>query len=1144
MFQVRTHKGATALRYYKNHRLYSASDLVYFLGCEHRTTLDLMNLDTPLEQAADDEQAKLLQEKGLAHERAFLKRLIDAGRRVRDIGESGTDLQQRVDASVAAMRDGADVIYQATLMHGCLAGHADFLVRVERPSQFGVYGYEVYDTKLARTPQAKHMVQLGFYSRLLEQSQGAAPQSMYVALGDGTVSRHRVADYAHYLERAQRRFLDRVGSEPVQTVPEPCEACGFCPWRERCEAQWVETDHLSLVANITRLQTHRLLAAGISTLRGLALLSHSASVPKMHPEILGRLRAQAALQFQARETGRGQIEFLPPDPDAIRGFARMPHPDLGDLFFDMEGDPLEEGGLEYLFGVYWHEDGQARFQPFWAHDRNQERRAFEEFMDFVAEHLLRFPAAHIYHYASYEETALKRLASLHATREAQVDDLLRKRKLVDLYKVVREALRVSEPRYSIKNIEHFYLQAREGDVTNAGASIVYYERWKDTGDAKLLQDIEDYNRDDVRSTFELRQWLLRLRPPQTAWFEPSGASDAQPAAEAQTPAELRLQNYRMKLGVAALPGDASIWTEDDRLHVLVWQLLGFHAREARPGWWAMFSRMDMDDGELLEDGESLGGLALERATLPSGRGRQTRYAYRFPLQETKLKTGDSAVLLPVGVPVYALEVDEDRQIVSFSCKVEPTDMPDHPGLGPGGPIRSQVLNEALYRFADSLVTADGRYPALRALLRQDLPVIQGCAPGAPIVADTAGLDAIVDAVAALDHSYLYIQGPPGAGKTYTGSHVIVELLRRGHVVGVASNSHKAINNLLRGVEYVAKQRGVAFCGAKKCSRGKDEQLFDGDSIEDVFNNEEVFGAIGTTGFTLAAGTAWLFSDADMDQTLDYLFVDEAGQVSLANLIAMGTSARNLVLLGDQMQLGQPIQGSHPGRSGDSALDYLLGGLATIPPERGIFLATTWRMHPEVCRFISEAVYDGRLLPEPGNARRTLLLSADAHPALLAAGIRFIDAEHDGCSQRSEAEANIVAELVASLLLQRHRDKDGYERPLTLDNILVVAPYNMQVNLLRKTLPDGARVGTVDKFQGQEAEVVIASMATSSQEYLPRHMEFLYSRNRLNVAVSRARCLAVVVANPKLLEIDCSTPEQMELVNTLCWLRTSGKLIEE
>ena len=256
-----------------------------------------------------------------------------------------------------------------------------------------------------------------------------------------------------------------------------------------------------------------------------------------------------------------------------------------------------------------------------------------------------------------------------------------------------------------------------------------------------------------------------------------------------------------------------------------------------------------------------------------------------------------------------------------------------------------------------------------------------------------------------------------------------------------------------------------------------------------------------------AGTAWLFADPAADQMFDALFVDEAGQVAMANLIAAGTCARNIVLLGDQMQLSQPVQGVHPGRSGDSALDYLLDEAATIAPDRGIFLATSFRMHPGVCRFISDAVYDGRLEPEAGNVRRVLVLNDGAHPLLRAAGIVHAPIQHQGCSQGSEAEAALVREVYDSALQQRYTDRDGVEHPMSPENILVVAPYNVQVNLLKRVLPDGARVGTVDKFQGQEAELVIVSMTTSSEQDLPRHIESLYSKNRLNVAVSRAKCLA-------------------------------------
>jgi len=274
----------------------------------------------------------------------------------------------------------------------------------------------------------------------------------------------------------------------------------------------------------------------------------------------------------------------------------------------------------------------------------------------------------------------------------------------------------------------------------------------------------------------------------------------------------------------------------------------------------------------------------------------------------------------------------------------------------------------------------------------------------------------------------------------------------------------------------------------------------------------------------------------MDQTLDYLFVDEAGQLSLGHLLAMGLSARNIVLVGDQMQLSQPIQGTHPGDSALSALEYLLRDHATVPPERGMFLGVTRRMHPDVCKFISEAVYEGRLHAHPGTSKRKLLLTDRADRALKPAGLSFVDVTHEDCRQRCPAEAQRIKEIFESLLKQCWIEADGYERQIKIEDILVVSPYNMQVNLLETSLPTGARVGTVDRFQGQEAAVVIVSMTTSSAEEAPRGLEFLFSQNRLNVAVSRAKSLAIIVANPRLLEASCAHVEQMKLVNTLCFAR--------
>ena len=1122
--------------------LYSASDLVGYLECEHLTTLDLVNLVTPLPKTEDDDQAKLIQAKGFAHEADFLELLRARHATLIDISATDRSLAQKVEATLQAMRDGYEIIFQATLQDGCLIGHADFLRKVPRPSSLGDWSYEVLDTKLARSAKAKFIIQLGFYSAMVGKAQGVLPLQMHVILGDRTEVAYRCTDYARYLSLVTRRFLERATGAASETYPVPCEKCDQCKWRGLCEEKRLTDDHLCQVANIKSMQIKKLQLAGVTTLEALGTLPAGKRIPKMTVETLDKLHRQARLQLLARQSGENQLELLPQEDGAFRGFARLPRPDAGDLFFDMEGNPLEEGGLEYLFGLYSFQDGKPEFKPFWGHTRTGEKLAFEAFMDFVTAWLRQHPAAHVYHYAHYEQTALKKLMSLHGTREAEVDNLLRAGKLVDLYKVVSEGVRVSEPRYSIKNIEHFYLEGRTGDVTNAGASIVYYERWKETGDPQLLKDIESYNCDDVRSTYELQKWLLSLRPVGLPWAKDDGEglAVAIPEVGELTNEEKRLIPYRERL-TDLLPEDRKVWGQREHLQELTYQLLDFHRRSAKPEWWAMFSRMEMAEDELLDDGECLAGLMPDPARPPQQEKRSIVYTYLFPEQASKLKTGDGAVITQTGDPVNELKIDEDNRRVSFKRAANKELLPASVCLGPGMPVSAKALTEAVFRFGNSIVAGDANYLAIEAVLSQSLPKIRGMAGGKPMVsADNAALPQIIDAIANLDGSYLFVQGPPGAGKTYTGSHVIVALLKNGCRVGVSSNSHKAINNLLQGIVKVAKEQDYVFRGAKKSTKGKTESFFDGDYIEDVFDNEEIWGCFGTDGeYRLVAGTAWLFADEGMDQQLDYVFVDEAGQVALANLVAMGTSAKNIVLLGDQMQLGQPIQGVHPGRSGESSLEYLLNGMATIPSERGIFLGTTWRMHPDVCRFISDAVYDGRLEPEPNNANQTLLLGDDAHPVLMPTGIRYAPIEHDACSQRSQEEADLVVELVNSLLNQRYRDKNGQSHPMTLNDILVVAPYNMQVNLLKQFLPEGARVGTVDKFQGQEAEAVIVSMATSSGEYLPRFIEFLYSKNRLNVAISRAKCLAIFIANPALMAVRCSTQEEMALVNTLCWVQEVG-----
>jgi len=563
----------------------------------------------------------------------------------------------------------------------------------------------------------------------------------------------------------------------------------------------------------------------------------------------------------------------------------------------------------------------------------------------------------------------------------------------------------------------------------------------------------------------------------------------------------------------------------------MFHLLGFHRRADKPAWWALFARQQASEEELLDDLESIAGLT--QAALPKPAPGGMRYSYKFPEQDTKLKTGDSCSVVATLEEISDLEVNEEAGEVRFT--LDSADLLPATGvaIGAGLPIQTAVIQGAVRRFVDDFLGGGGKFSAGLEFLLRDLPKVTGVRQGEPLLQPAEQLLAGTSrTVANLDDSYLFIQGPPGAGKTYTGSHVIVDLLRAGRRVAVTSNSHKAINNLLHGVERVAKEQGLAFTGAKKST--SEESQVNGDFIADVFNSQDVIKAVGS--FQLVAGTAWLFSSPKLEHKFDYLFVDEAGQVSLANLIAMSTCARNIVLLGDQMQLGQPIQGVHPGESGLSTLEYLLQGEATIAPAHGVFLKDTWRMHPDVCRFISDAVYDGRLEAEEKNSNQRIVLTSDAARELRETGVSFIDVNHDGCSQCSDEEAEVIRSIITDLLGRSFVDRDGVEHVMQLANILVVAPYNMQVNRLKQVLPEGARVGTVDKFQGQEAEAVLVSMTTSSGEYLPRDIDFLYSKNRLNVAISRARCWVGVVASPRLLDISVKSPFQMGLVNTLCWVK--------
>jgi predicted RecB family nuclease len=1123
--------------------LLSASDLVAFMECEHLSALDLRaTRNIEIIEPSRDDAALLVTRKGDEHEQAYLERLraekVGVAVVPAVIGGLG-DLDEAVERTIEAMRAGADVIYQGALRDGDWRGYADFLERVASPSPaFGDHSYEVLDTKLARTTRPRFVVQLCLYSELLERVQGRPPEWMHVASGSGERHSFRVDEFSAFYRRLRRRYEERLAAGFPDTYPQPVTHCELCGYSDHCETRWEADDHLSLVAGIGRAQVVRLTETGITTCAELAVATPSARPRRIGIGAFERMREQARLQVYERSTGEQVYELLAPEPE--RGFARLPTPRERDLFFDMEGDPFYEGeGLEYLFGVTRVEDGTPVFRAFWAHDRREEKEAFEAFIDFVMNALAADPELHVYHYGSYERTALKSLMGRHGTREEKVDTLLRGEVLVDLLTVTRQALRLSKPSYSIKQVEAFYMDARGEQVTDAGDSILRFEEWLQTGDGALLEAIEAYNQADCLSTVKLHGWLLERRTEAEHVFGVTIAWREPPEPYTPSPPAIEAQDEAARLDAALttdLPDDLTDVGSEQRARWLMAQLLHYHRREDKPVWWAYFERLQMSGEELVEDSEAIGLLSPDPQQPPAADKRSYIYTLQFPEQEHKLASGAQATDTESRRSVNIVEIDAAAGLVRIRRGQNSHSEPLPTGLIPGAPYNTDEQQAALRRLANTTLACgiDGEGPcrALRNVLMRSLPRIEGIPSGAALQDGSPGIEQLGFLAARLDESYLFIQGPPGSGKTWTGAHLATHLLGSGARVGIAATSHKAIHNLLHKIERTAQEQQLSFHGWKKSSTRNPESEYRSEIDRPFIINEPDQNAFPPPDHVqLLAGTAWLFAPESMDGVLDYLIIDEAGQVSLADALAMGTAARNLILLGDPLQLAQVSQGVHPDGAGASVLEHLLGEHGTIPPDRGIFLDHTRRMHPDVCKFVSEVVYESRLHAIPECAHQRI----DATGALTGTGVRHIEVHHEGNTRASPEEADVIAEAITSLSGATITDTDGVQRPLAMDDIMVVTPYNAQVRCLAERLPAGVRIGTVDKFQGQEAHIVFFSMATSSGAEVPRNVEFLYSRNRLNVAVSRARSLAILVCNPELLHIDCRTVEQMRLVNALCRL---------
>jgi uncharacterized protein len=1070
----------------------------------------------------------------MEHEKAYLSHLEAEGVSICDLRD--INVEKALAATLVAMKQGVPAIAQATLASGRWFGRADVLRRVERPSKLGSWSYEVYDCKLARETKAATILQLSLYSELVGAVQGVLQESLYVVPPGETFQpeRYRVLDYAAYYRYVKARLETALcgSGRPSATYPEPTPHCEVCRWRQECDTERRKDDHLSLVADISRLQRKQFSVWDTSTVAELARFPLPIRERPAHGSKEGyvRVREQARVQVAGREQHRPVHEVLAITNE--HGLSLLPEPSAGDIFFDLEGDPFVAlSGLEYLFGaVLANAAGEPSYECRWALTAADEKAAFRWFVDTVLDRWARYPAMHIYHFAPYEPSALKRLMGRHGIGENEIDRMLRAKLFIDLHAVLKRSLRASVEQYSLKALEVFHGFKRQIPLEDAGKAMRQMQHSLELGRASEEDSVKEairlYNADDCYSTLSLRDWLEHERLQQ----EQAGHQLSRPVvSEGVAPAavsERQQRSLALSEAMRDVPPDPET-RDEEAARFLLANLLDWHRRESKAEWWEYFRLKDLTDENLLDERSAISGLEFVQTVevlrkIPTDR-------YRFEKQETDVRPGDvvcergEKIGEVISIDIAARTIDIKK--MKRTAAVHPTSI----FVDATGP-NNDVLADALFRLGSWVsangVDAPGRHRAARDLLLRRPPrLLDGT--GLETHAGESIVDAAKRMVVQLADSVLAIQGPPGAGKTFTGARMICELVRQRKKVGITAVSHKVIRKLLEDTIQAAPEFGLSTLRCVEKVSEKPE--VDPPGITIATDNAQPLAALHD-GAQVVAGTAWLWSRPDYFEAVDVLFVDEAGQMSLANVLALAQAARNVVLLGDPQQLEQPLKGSHPEGADVSALEHVLAGARTIPADKGLFLEKTWRLHPRLCEFTSEVFYEGRLSSRDGLGRQSI----QGHPWLGQAGLWFVPARHEGNQNASPEEVERIAGIVQTLIqpgVSWIDDKDR-ARPLQLDDILIVAPYNAQVSDLAARLP-GARIGTVDRFQGQQAPVVIYSLTTSSPEDAPRGMEFLYSLNRLNVATSRAQAMVIVVGSPRVLEPECRSPRQMQLANALC-----------
>jgi predicted RecB family nuclease len=1116
------------MQYTNDNFLLSATDLSNHLGCSHLTQLNrkvaLGELKKP---AYYDPTLEVLIQRGKDHEAAYIRHLEKKGLSVVNLTGKG------VDSVVEAMASGADVIVQASLREGLWRGYADILLKVPGTSRFGDWSYEVQDTKLSQNTRAGTILQLSLYTEILAKLQGEVPKKMWVVKPgeDFPAEDYLYPDFQAYYRLVKSKFDSIIAGPAPDTYPNPVEQCNICNWWQVCDKKRHDDDHLSLVAGIRSMHVVELERQNINTLEQFARTEKLEKPERGNRETFVRKQAQAKIQLEGRTIEKLLHKLLPAEPG--RGLNRLPEPNPGDVYFDIEGDAFyPDGSLEYLLGYARNENGTLVYDGLWATTRLEEKKAFEKLMTFLIARWKKFPNLYIYHFAPYEPSAMKRLARVHAIFEQEVDDLLRAERFVDLHAVFKEGLLASVETYSLKALEKFTKYVRKIDLHAASSArkVVEIALELSTFDAvppQKITEVQDYNEDDCLATEALHRWLEEIRrdasAKETFTRPPVKTGDASENVQAfNTRAQALFRSL-----IAKLPEDRTTWSDEHKAKWLLAHQIEYFRREDKSAWWEYFRVHELDHEELLEERKAIAGLEYV-GVAPKLKGeRNVTHRYKFPPQELSLDEGDElhevkgnkvGTVRGFSLEHYTIDIKKTEKAKG----IHPVAVHVNEVITPGS-LATSLMDIAGVIDEDG-VSRTWPYRASKDLLMKRPPQLLDGQTRAHVWPDEDEVTAAIRIALSLNNSVFAIQGPPGAGKTFTGANMILALAKAGKKIGITAVSHKVIRNL--AVESIKIAHGL---GQNVSFIHKVTELSETlpDEIEETTEANQVRAALANG--VIACGTAWLWAEDQSREVLDYLFVDEAGQMSLSQVLAASRAAKNLILLGDPQQLEQPQRGAHPEGSDVAALTHFLDTAATMPEGKGLFLAVTRRLHPDICAFTSELFYEGRLRSFAGLENQRI----SGGTPFDGAGLFFVPVPHRGNQNKAPEEVQAIKKIVHQLLSAgQFTNAKGETRLLTKDDILIVAPYNAQVAALLEQLPQH-RIGTVDKFQGQEAPIVIYSLSASTVEDAPKGMSFLFNPNRLNVATSRAKSVCILVASPKLMEAECRTIDQMRWANAVC-----------